>query len=255
MSRLRVQIGGTLAAESNWSNTLEFLLSGDVPNLTVLQTIANTIRSNLVASTPFKSALCTDTTLVNVKCLFYPGTATVATLVAQGGGAAQAGTAAPVHAPQVAVVASLRTGAAGRSARGRLYVPYRGSNISAAGVVQNSGLVLVSGYASAVVQAVGGALVASSLSGAWVVYSPKLNSVAAVSSILVGSQCDTVRHRNDNRAETYTSYPVPAVTADVPDEEGVEFVNGIANAPIFSPNIIKGAEVALPIVIGAAIGE
>lgn len=251
MPRLRVQIGGVMAVQGAWSNTLEFALDAAVPSLTVLQTIATAIQTTLASSTPFRSAFGTDTDARNPKLLYYPTGSTTATLVATGAGAAIPGTSTSVHAPQVCIVASLRTDFSGRSARGRLYCPYRGSQINAAGAVSGPAVVVVAGYANAIKSAVVAACAAQGIAAAWGVYSPKTQVMRTITSILVGSQCDTIRHRNDNRAETYTASAVTATqvqSQSIDDDDllariaasatAVPFNQALQDAPGFLQSVI-----------------
>lgn len=256
MPRLRVQIGGQINAIANWSNTYEFILSGSIASQAALQTVVNSIKTTLTGSTPFKAGIATDTSLLVVKGLFYPTNTGTASLVAESPGTAVFGATAPQHAPQVCVVASLRTGTAGRSYRGRVYVPFRTGNVSAGGVVSSAGQTIVDAHVNSVVAAVGVAIALLPLSGSWVVWSPKLGTGSAVSAVLVGSQCDTQRKRNDNRDEIYTSFAVTPLTVAIapedPDaEEKLEILNAVANAPIFGG---RGTE-TLQGIIGLAVIE
>jgi hypothetical protein len=229
MPRLRVQVGGPLGSASDWSNTYEFALSANVPDLPTLQTIANAFQANCGTQAGVKAGICNDTSITSPKLLFYPDGAARATLVAVGSGAAVTGTVSAVHAPQVCVVASLRSNAAGRSNRGRLFVPYRGSNISALGVVNNVAQPLINGHVQGVVAALQAALVSSSLVGAWVIYSEKNKAYINVVNVLVGNQCDTIRHRNRNRAEAYAAYPVtptPIQSQSQDDFDAKAFLQG-----------------------------
>lgn len=230
MPRLRVQVGGALAGNSDWSNTFEFLLSGSIATQAALQSVMNAIYTTLAASTPFKTGYGSDSTMVNLKGLYYPSNTGPSSFVAQSVGAAVVGIAAPVMAPQVCVVASLRTNIAGRSYRGRVFVPYRAGNISSAGVVNSTGQTAVASYVQAVVSAVASALTAQSLTASWVVWSPTKGTGTPVTAILVGSQCDTIRHRNRNRAEAYVSFTPPSTTLEVPSAAEADAINALRNS-------------------------
>jgi hypothetical protein len=229
MPRLRVQVGGLLAATGTWSNTLEFFLSGAISSQATLQSIANATFTALTADASFKAGFCADTTFKSVKMLYYPTNTPPAALVAESAGSPVYGSAAAIHAPQVCAVASLRTGTAGRSYRGRTYVPYRGASISSAGVLTSTAQGIVNTYVQRIVTQVATALGSASISAAWVVWSEKLGTGSAVASVLVGTQCDTQRHRNDNRDESYASYAPPSVVVSSTDQAEVDRLNAILN--------------------------
>lgn len=251
--RLRVSVMGTLGTASDWSNTLEFALGSGIPDQTTLQTILAAARATLAASANFKGAICSDTALTVVKGLYYPTGSGTATLVGEAGGAAVAGAASPVHAPQVCVVASLRTGGAGASMRGRLFVPARFASISALGVVGAAGITAVAAYAQAIASAVISACAASGIAASWCVYSTKLGALVPVTNILVGSQCDTIRHRNRNRNETYTATPVSTTEIQAASQEQADAINALKNAQVeitdasdHLPGFVNAALDALP---------
>jgi len=240
MPRCRVVLQGPLATVSSFANNYEFALSGPVTSQTQLQAVATAIGNAITTSTPFKAGMCTDTSVTVVKLLYYSGTGP-ATLVATAIAGA-VGSPSPIHAPQVCVAASLRTGVSGRSYRGRLYVPYRGSGISAAGVVTTATQTLIANSVSAAVSAVGAAFTAQGLSAAWVVYSPKTGNMTPITTIMVGAQCDTIRHRNRNRSETYTSQAAPAVTLTLAPGADESLVESLFNAAVsFIPGLWDGA--------------
>lgn len=234
MPRLRVQVGGLIGGVSAWSVTTEYALSGDVASLAQLQTIATALQTALSTSTAFKTGICLDTTCVNPKLLFYPTGSSVATLVAQGTGAAFTGSPVAIHAPQVAVVASLRTDQAGASRRGRSYLPYRASNVAATGVVNTAGQTAVANCILALRTQVITAVAAQSLAATWIVWSPKLQSGAPITGVLVGSRCDTIRHRVSGVPEVYQASSVPPVVLSFAegDDEAQAILDAVANSSI-----------------------
>jgi hypothetical protein len=232
MTRLRFTVGGQIGAAQVWSNTLDFSLSGSFSSLAAMQTFVNNVRVTLLGDANFKAGLCADSTMVTLKALLYPSNTGPATLVAEASGTPVPGSATSVHAPQVCIVASLRTSSAGRSFRGRTYVPLRSGVISSLGVVSSAGQSAVAAYVNSISTAVFAAAAMQSIASAWVVYSPKLGTMTALASIQVGTQCDTIRHRNNNRGEAYTSFsPLHAViTPDSPEQE--ESLNAVKNTPV-----------------------
>lgn len=232
MPRLRVQLGGKIGPIASWSNTAEFILSAQVASQTALQAIVDATKTTLSTSAGLKGGLCTDTTVTSIKMLHYPNTTGLANLVAESAGSPIGGIQAPVHAPQVAVVASLRTGNAGRSQRGRMYVPYRASGVSPLGVVNSATQALIAAYANAIGTAVVAACATQAVAASWVVWSPTKATSAPVSAVLVGSQCDTIRHRNDAGDEIYASFPVLAAQVEAGDAQSEEYLDAIKNGTI-----------------------
>jgi hypothetical protein len=68
------------------------------------------------------------------------------------------------------------------------------------------------------------ALAAQGSGSVWSVWSPKLAVATAVRQILIGSQCDTQRGRNANRAEGYTGFAVAGI-AVAPDDPNLETID------------------------------
>lgn len=208
MPRLRVTFGGALAVNSDWQNTVEFILGSPIQNLATLQDIVQSCFANFGGTTSFTNALSPDSNLRTVKGIYYANNVPPASLVAESAGAPIVGAAAAQHAPQVCIVASLRTNQAGRSYRGRLYVPYRALRIESTGLVEPQGQQVAANFANGMKNTVLSACAAVGITASWVVWSPTLKVGTPITSILVGNQCDTQRRRNKNRDETYTSYPV-----------------------------------------------
>lgn len=239
MTRLRLTVGGLIGPTQSWSNTLEFSLSAPVSSQLLLQTLVGNIRTTLSGDANFKAGLCGDSSLVSVKALQYNTNAPPATLVAEATGTAVNGTTTSLHAPQVCVVASLRTSAAGRSGRGRTFVPYRGAAISSLGVVSSAGQAIIAAYVNAISTAVFSALAMQSIASAWIVYSPKTGNMLPLSAINVGTQCDTIRHRNNNRDEAYTAFVPAHAVITVDNDEDEEALGAVQNTPIPADLFLK----------------
>lgn len=222
--RVEAVITGRMAGEVNWACTASFQLNQAPAGIGALQAAATAAFSALSTSTQFRAGFCADTTVTELKLIYYPLDAPPASFTAIGTGTAFAGTATTAYTPQVAVVASLRSNFAGRSNRGRMYVPYRASNISTAGVVNATGQALVAQFANLFQSQVVAALAAQNMGSVWSVYSRKLNGSVAITSVLVGNQVDTLRDRNPNRAEGYTAFAVTpiAVAPDDPDLPAIQ---------------------------------
>lgn len=252
MPRLRLAVGGAGPVEQ-WSVTAEFALGAAVPSLAVLQSIVNAVRTTLAASASFRAGFCTDSFLAEVKALHYPTVVAPADLVATAGGTPVAGVTGTVHAPQVCVVASLRSNFAGRSYRGRQYWPYRGGQVNAAGTVSAAGQTVINLAAQALSQAVVAACATQTIAATWVVYSPHLGTMSPIVQVLVGSQCDTQRRRNVNRAETYAANVVTSLEADESSLTEEEFKAYAASLlqPI-NVNPLKKIVQVLPLIITKA---
>jgi hypothetical protein len=232
MPRLRVTLGGTIATTQRWSNTLEFLTGGPAFSQASLQAFVNAVQTAVVAGGYFRGLAGGDTILTSTKALYYPSNTGTASLVATSTSSAGAGIVTATLPPQVCAVASLRTALAGKSSRGRIFTPYRGTDISPAGVLNSAGQTLVAGYVNGVVGAIATAAGTASISVSWVVWSPKLGAGTPITAVLVGSQCDTIRHRNINRGETYASFSPPSLMAETSDPSIAEALQNAAAATI-----------------------
>lgn len=128
-----------------------------------------------------------------------------------------AGAGTAYKPPQVAVVASLRSGSALASGRGRIYWPATGvpmesstlrlSNTTATSIA--NGFVT---YLGAICAAAKAQLAPVSLVNFFpAIYSPTKRTLTAVSSIRVGDVLDTQRRRRDALPETYQTVTYPTV--------------------------------------------
>lgn len=221
--RLRLTFGGMLAQNSDWQNTIDLALGAPIQNLATLQNIVQSTFDTFSSTTGFTNGCCIDSNIRTVKGLYYAGGTGPVSLVAESTGTAVLGAATPIHAPQVCVVASLRTDQAGRSHRGRLYVPYRSIRIEATGLVEPQGQIVAANWANGMQNAAVAACASVGLASSWIVWSRTLGVGTPVSAVLVGNQCDTQRRRNRNRDEAYSSYPVTAavVQAQSPGEQAM----------------------------------
>lgn len=244
MPRLRVALSGNGPVE-RWGINNDYALTSAVPDFATLQTIASALATALNASSPFKTGFCSDMTITEVKLLHYPLFSGVANLVATQAAGPITGTSTAVHAPQVCAVASLRTNLAGRSHRGRTYWPYRGSQVAASGALSAPGQAIVAAAAQAMKTAVVTACTASSIGAAWGVFSPTLSSMTPIVDVLVGSQCDTQRRRNVNRAETYSVSPVTGTEIEVPDQDAKDIVDAAISHFLNQPISLSDAAQAV----------
>jgi hypothetical protein len=101
--------------------------------------------------------------------------------------------------------------------------------VSTLGVVSSIGQTNVANHVTAAVSAAAAGFLTQSIAVAWTVYSPTTGNNTPITSILVGNQCDTIRHRNRNHGELYTSFAAPATTVHVPADTDESILEGIRN--------------------------
>lgn len=135
----RLVVGGLIQGVQGWSYgiTLDIGNSGtgaDAQAFAVqaytdfLTSAWNTTSPGAVA---LKSLMTSGDQVTGVRFYDYPALGSPARVVGASTAGSQAGTGSNYQAPQVAVVASLLTGLAGRSNRGRIYIPYTGGQVNA----------------------------------------------------------------------------------------------------------------------------
>jgi hypothetical protein len=239
MPRIEAVVGGPMGGNTTWSVTSHYMLGSPVADYATLLSVANATMTALSASTAFKQGIATDTTVQSVKLLYYPSNTGAASLVAISTVAAFTGSNTAICPPQVSVVASLRTTAAGRSGRGRMYVPYRTSSVNPSGLLSAAAYTAVGAFVNNLKSSVIQSLSTASIAATWVVWSHKLGAGQPVSTILIGNHCDTQRRRNANDVESYTPVTVTATAALAP--VGGELVEGALSKIInLTTNAVEG---------------
>lgn len=141
----------------------------------------------------------------NTSAYFYPVGSNVATLVAHHTQTASPGTGSQGSSPRQSLVVSLLTGAAGRSRRGRIYLPFTGIGSTAT-------LQAATADVDAITNAVATLFTAmKTMSGApaWGNCPPRVRSNKTstgyiVTSVAGNSLIDTQRRREDKLAAAYT---------------------------------------------------
>lgn len=121
-----------------------------------------------------------------------------------------AGGGTPLHPPQVAVVASLRTGLPGRNRRGRMYLPCLGVAIGGGGLIPTA---TAGGIAEAAAELLTGinTVVAGEFgaeSRVVVASNTGIGLLTPVTSVQVGNVFDTQRRRRSDFTETWQTSPV-----------------------------------------------
>lgn len=205
--RLAIRVGGVGPVEP-WSVTLQFALGTTLTTLSQLQSIVNYVMTDSATVTAMKAVLATDQNVTDVVGMYYPTATGAASMSTTSTGASYASTTGPIHAPQVCVVVSLRTATAGRSYRGRVYIPYRLAGVLANGSVNTAGQTACATAVSAVQAAVVAGCSINSVAAVPAVFSRTTGNQTTITQLLVGSQCDTQRRRNRNRDETYSTHTV-----------------------------------------------
>jgi hypothetical protein len=135
---MRVTWGGAISPSDRWSCSIWFLVAGS-GNMTNAEAVTNAANLTthwrtyvwLGTAPGILSQVAAQTTHDQTTVSYY-GTADVLTAQGVDHPTATAGTSATVHPAYVSQVASLRTAAFGRSARGRIYLPMTAAPVSTA---------------------------------------------------------------------------------------------------------------------------
>lgn len=209
VARNKVVISGSIGTPEieTWSISCHFGGPG-VGNLqtpTELQDWAEdifTLATDQTDQAALAVLISSEGTINQVSTYYYDETGP-AVSTGQSSQTAVVGLTPPEHPPQCSVVVSLLTGLAGRSRRGRMYLPGMGASMSVSTYLLDSGqqqdiaeqlALLLSGMADV------GSGVASIFP---VVYSATLNVLTPVSQVAVGNVIDTQRRRRDGLNESY----------------------------------------------------
>lgn len=120
------------------------------------------------------------------------------------------GTGTQVQPNQCAVVVSLLTGQAGRSRRGRIYVPWLSSGLTAGRLVAAQVTAAADRAAVLAVQARDWGFGGPTLSGELVVASATYGYNTPVTQIRIGNVMDTQQRRRDDLVEEYQSRVLPS---------------------------------------------
>jgi hypothetical protein len=227
MPRLQVNLIGIGArTASSWVVTTQWAVSA-LPTPGALATALANIRTALVASTPFKASIGSNYQFVSLKALAYATPGAPASFTVDSGGAAVAGTGAPLI-PPLAVVVSEQTAAAGASFRGRSYFPGSGATApSSQGTLTTVQQQAVRSGWLAAHNAILAGLATLGGGPVHVVYSRKTGDMTPIVVIRTGDRIDTARGRFGDTPETYVSEAVPSSVAIALAPEGDEVDAGV----------------------------
>lgn len=209
----RFTIGGQLIANQRWSIGFSIVQSGAVQTPTAVemgtfaqQVYADWISAAWSTTTSGAQALAaiagSASTVDQCRAYFYGGQQT-AIVVGSSSGAAVPGTTTRTQPGQVAIVASLLTGLAGRANRGRVYLP---NGTVSTGADGNLATATLQGIANSIAnflslvrtRSLGGSTVIPVVAGATTIGGP------AITTVRVDSVADTQRRRRDQIAPTVT---------------------------------------------------
>lgn len=146
MAIVRIVIGGRIVGSQRWSVGHSMFSVSAAPSGEDLSAYAEAAFADFKAqvwtgSTAGKLASLNvpQTTCDSARAYFYPDGATVATAVGVSTGAAAIGSASSGTPPQLAIVATLENGLAGRKNRGRMYLPTTSCFVAVASLVLDTG--------------------------------------------------------------------------------------------------------------------
>nr|CRY96131.1 hypothetical protein [uncultured prokaryote] len=133
---LRATIGGRLAGAQRWSVGFTFGLTSVFPTPDQASALATQLFTDFDTSvwsnvsggaSPYKGYVGTPSTLDQCRVYVKESSSAPAAIVGSSSNAAVAGTLTPAQAPQISLVVTLEDGLAGRSHKGRIYLPFRAS--------------------------------------------------------------------------------------------------------------------------------
>lgn len=204
---IKWNILGDIATSQTWSvgiwSSVATTGTPTAANLDSALTNVTTLLGNFWAS--FAAFNAATLRWTGLSAYFYPSGATHATLIAKHTLTPQLGSGTAYHSPRTSLVVSLLTGAAGRSRRGRIYVPFTAATVQSTLQAPTATCDTVAAGAGAM----GSALNAVSLggpwgNGPWNLRSDKLGASFPISQASVNSKLDTQRRREDKIAAAYT---------------------------------------------------
>lgn len=207
---LKVVPFGTIDTTQDWSTGWFFKVEGlaTPPTTSQINAALGAIEDDLETWWNAVKIVC------NSHCVFlgsrgywYPSGSKVSTVVGENlSGAAIPGTSASSTPTQTSVVASLRTGISGRSARGRSYLPANGLPLDVTNQISNGNVHTLSLAYSHVLADIAFDLASSLASSgvAPVIYSAKTGGTHQVTQVSVDSRPDIQRRRSDNIVANYS---------------------------------------------------
>jgi len=188
----RFVLAGALAGGERWS--CSFVTSGATVGFqSELDNLVADVHDAITSSTldaAFQDLNNTMTNIDTVTGYWYPVWPGPAEFVSELSGVVVTGTSSSVHPNQIACVATLLTGAAGRSRRGRIYLPATGVPLTNGELPEANCQEIADGVASffTAINGPGGGTTVG-------VASAKLGAIAQVTQIRVDSRLDVQRRR------------------------------------------------------------
>lgn len=200
----RISLTGTLPSNEVFDTS--FWVLGYGGSLASLQTLADDIAALITATDAFQytlGLLDTGSQYATLRAYGYESAGGKATYVAESD-LSLSGTTSALHCPlQTCVVVSLRTTLAGRSYRGRMYLPATAAILNQFALITEQGVLatewagLLSGVNALTLSGGGNPTVS--------VVSQTLTTSTPVSSVKVGNRPDVQRRRANGVAETYAT--------------------------------------------------
>lgn len=214
MPDVQVVIGGRLVASQRWSIgfCMQMIGGSTPPPDTAMAALANQLYADYVATAwaatqggglALSTLVGSRGNLDSVRVYFHASPAADAGVIGQSTTASTAGSGSVSSPPQIAIVATLRTGIAGRRNRGRVYVPGSAGTDSngnaTTATIQGVSLSIANFLSLAATRPLnGGTLrpVVRSATGGY--YTP-------ISAVTVDNVLDTQRRRRENIIATITA--------------------------------------------------
>lgn len=207
---VRFVIGGTIATVQTWSTGIwvRTTLAGGSWGLSNQQAVTDAWRSMVESWWGALKGFCAaDVEFTQVRSYFYPAGTTEAVSVCESlVSSPVAGTGSTPLPTQTAAVASMRTGVAGRSARGRSYFPVNGQGLGADHQLSGANCGSIAGAYQDLLNGI------NAYDGTAHSLTANICSVASftkgitrdITQVIVDSKLDTQRRREDKLAPSST---------------------------------------------------
>lgn len=210
VARVKITISGGMGTSERWSTGIHFGFGTPLSNANA-QAVANSIRDKFALTTgnplgSLTNLISSVGTITDIDVYQYGASGGAIAAGTAQGSPIKAGSGTPQCPPQTAGVFTLLTGNPGASGRGRIYWP--ATNPTMSNTFKSAAVQAARNDVVAMLAAMQASLVEF---GAYlpVVYSPKNDTITAVSAVRAGDVLDTQRRRRDTLPEVYATSQYP----------------------------------------------
>lgn len=200
-------MGGTISTSQTWSfGVWSAVATVGTPTSSTLDTALGVVASSFdsfwnVIKTKNAAAVVYN----QLRAYYYPSGSTSATLISQLARTASAGTGGGNQSPRTCLVVTLLTGAAGRTRKGRIYIPYTADTVGTNLQAPTTTCDALANGANSLSTALNSASLGSVWGNApWNVRSEKTGTTHPVLQFRCDSLIDSQRRREDKILPAYT---------------------------------------------------